>query len=96
MLPISADSSVSLALKAIYKPDYYYKKSGVIVTEIIPENQIQYDLLDTVDRDKHNRLMHVLDVLTDKFERSKVQVAVQGLSKEWILKSDLPPGIQPE
>ncbi|GGG18337.1 Y-family DNA polymerase [Pontibacter amylolyticus] len=93
-MPVATNSDIelihyaTLALRAIYKPNYYYKKSGVIVTEIIPDNQIQFDLLDTVDRDKHSKLMNVMDKLTDRFGRSKVQVAAQGTNKSWILKSD--------
>ncbi|MFD3003104.1 Y-family DNA polymerase [Pontibacter toksunensis] len=93
-MPVATNSDIelihyaTLALKAIYKPNYFYKKSGVIVTEIIPENHIQYDLLDTVDRDKHSRLMKVMDGLTDRFGRSKVMVAAQGVNKDWILRSD--------
>ncbi|MFD2247209.1 Y-family DNA polymerase [Pontibacter ruber] len=93
-MPVATNSDIelihyaTLALKAIFKPNYYYKKSGVIVTEIIPENQIQFDLLDTVDRDKHSSLMKVMDKLTDRFGRSMVQVAAQGLNKNWLLKSD--------
>ncbi|MBC5774340.1 Y-family DNA polymerase [Pontibacter sp. KCTC 32443] len=93
-MPVATNSDIELihyatiALKAIFKPHYWYKKSGVIVTEIVPEHQIQFDLLDTVDRDKHTSLMKVMDTLTDRFGRSKVQVAVQGIDKSWILKSD--------
>jgi DNA polymerase V len=93
-MPVATNSDIELihyailALKAIYREGYYYKKSGVIVTEIIPDNQIQYDLLDTVDREKHNKLMQVLDGLTDRFGRSKVKVAAQGIGESWGLKSD--------
>jgi DNA polymerase V len=93
-MPVATNSDIelihyaTLALKAIFKPHHWYKKSGVIVTEIVPEDQIQFDLLDTVDRSKHNRLMKVMDELIDRFGRSKVQVAAQGISKSWILKSD--------
>ncbi|NDK54781.1 Y-family DNA polymerase [Pontibacter fetidus] len=93
-MPVATNSDIelihyaTLSLKAIFKPHYWYKKSGVIVTEIVPETQIQFDLLDTVDRDKHNSLMKVMDGLTDRFGRSKVHVAAQGISKSWLLKSD--------
>jgi DNA polymerase V len=93
-MPVATNSDIELiyyakmALKAIFKPNYYYKKSGVIVTEIIPENHIQYDLMDTLDRAKHSRMMKVMDGLTDRFGRSKVMVAAQGTNKSWILKSD--------
>ena len=72
-MPVATNSDIELihyaniALKAIYRDGYWYKKSGVIVTEIVPENQIQLDLLDTMDRDKHAKLMGVIDDMTDRF-----------------------------
>ncbi|MBX0333424.1 Y-family DNA polymerase [Pontibacter sp. HSC-14F20] len=93
-LPVASNSDMelihyaSIALKEIYRDGYWYKKSGVIVSEIVPDSQIQLDLLDTVDRDKHARLMQVVDVLTDRFGRSKVRVATQGIDNSWQLRSE--------
>ncbi|WP_363322061.1 hypothetical protein [uncultured Pontibacter sp.] len=64
-LPVATNSDIelinyaSIALKEMYREGYWYKKSGVIVTEIVPENQIQLAILDTVDRCKHTKLMQV-------------------------------------
>ncbi|MFD3003513.1 Y-family DNA polymerase [Pontibacter toksunensis] len=94
-LPVASNSDIELihyaniALKAIYRDGYWYKKSGVVVTDIVPENQVQLDLLDTVDREKHAKLMEVIDGLTDKFGRGKVSVATQGVDKSWLLRSDM-------
>ncbi|PVY42838.1 uncharacterized protein DUF4113 [Pontibacter virosus] len=93
-MPVASNSDIelihyaSIALKEIYRDGYWYKKSGVIVSEIVPDNQVQLDLLDTVDRDKHARLMGVIDGLTDRFGRSKVRIATQGVDNTWMLKSD--------
>ncbi|GAB3812825.1 Y-family DNA polymerase [Pontibacter rugosus] len=93
-MPVATSSDMELtqyaiiALKAIYRDGYLYKKSGVYVTDIVPENQIQYDLLDKVNRDKHSKLMGVIDNLSDRFGRSKVRVATQGFKNTWQLKSD--------
>ncbi|WP_439882307.1 Y-family DNA polymerase [Pontibacter sp. MBLB2868] len=93
-MPVATNSDLelihytNLALKAIYKDGYFYKKSGVIVTEIIPENQVQLGLLDTVDRQKHRKLMSTLDGLTNRFGRSAVKVATQGVDGSWQLKSE--------
>ncbi|MCC9168644.1 Y-family DNA polymerase [Pontibacter harenae] len=93
-LPVATSSDIELihyadiALKAIYRDGYWYKKSGVIVTGIIPEDNIQLGLLDTVDREKHARLMGVIDGMTDRFGRGKVKVATQGLDNSWQLRSD--------
>ncbi|WP_162054741.1 Y-family DNA polymerase [Pontibacter pamirensis] len=94
-LPVATNSDIELihyaniALKAIYRDGYWYKKSGVIVTDVVPENQVQLDLLDTVNRKKHAKLMEVIDGLTDRFGRGKVSVATQGVDKAWLLRSDM-------
>ncbi|PSR53258.1 SOS mutagenesis and repair protein UmuC [Adhaeribacter arboris] len=94
VLPVATNSDMELikyadiALKSIYKPGYQYKKSGVILTEILPENQIQFDLLDTVDRVKHHKLMEVVDSLSGRFSRDIVKVATQGYNKSWHLRCE--------
>ncbi|SFH16523.1 Y-family DNA polymerase [Pontibacter chinhatensis] len=93
-LPVATNSDMELihyagiALKEIYREGYWFKKSGVIVTEIVPERQVQLNLLDTVDREKHGRLMEAVDGLTDRFGRGKVWVAAQGVDNSWQLKSE--------
>jgi DNA polymerase V len=93
-LPVATNSDIELikyaeiALKAIYKPGYQYKKSGVLLAEIIPENQIPYDLLDTIDRKKHHKLMDVIDGLSSRFNRDIVIVATQGNDKSWHLRCE--------
>jgi DNA polymerase V len=54
----------------------------------VPENQVQLGLLDTIDREKHARLMGIMDDLTDRFGRGKVRVATQGLYNTWQQRSD--------
>ncbi len=94
-MPVATNSDIelihyaSIALKAIYREGYWYKKSGVFVTDIVPENQVQLDLLDEVDRTKHRKLMAVMDQLTDRFGRERVKVAEQGTDKGWLLRSDM-------
>ncbi|SFH35360.1 DNA polymerase V [Pontibacter chinhatensis] len=62
-----------------YMAGYFYNKSVVVATEIAPENQIQFELLDMVDRIKHAKLMQIIDGLTERFGRGKVRVITQGL-----------------
>ncbi|SIT82462.1 Y-family DNA polymerase [Pontibacter indicus] len=78
----------NLALQALYRPGYRYKKSGVIVSELRPQNQVQTSLLDPVDRDKHQRLMQVLDKLNSTWGRDKVTCAAQGTTRPWQLKCE--------
>ncbi|WP_370583027.1 DUF4113 domain-containing protein [Pontibacter rufus] len=61
----------------------------MFVTDIVPDNQVQMALLDTVDREKHRKLMVAIDDLTDRFGRERVKVATQGVDNQWLLRSDM-------
>ncbi|MFD2245212.1 Y-family DNA polymerase [Pontibacter ruber] len=93
-LPTASNSTLellhyaNLALQALYREGYKYKKSGVIVSELRPQNQVQASLLDTVDRDKHQRLMQALDKLNSAWGRDKVTCAAQGTTRPWQLKCE--------
>lgn len=94
-LPVPTNSTMEItkyvldALKCIYRDGYQYKKAGVIITEITSDNGIQTNLFDTVDREKHNRLMNVVDNLNKGFTRNILNLAIQGQNKQWNLKRDL-------
>ncbi len=66
------------ALRRIFRPGYGYKKAGVILSEIASKTGIQADLFDPVNREKHARLMSVVDATNQTFGRNKVVVASQG------------------
>ncbi|MBF8965147.1 Y-family DNA polymerase [Pontibacter sp. FD36] len=93
-LPTATNSTLellhyaSIALQALYREGYRYKKSGVIVSELRPQNQVQTSLLDTVDRDKHQRLMQTLDKLNGALGRDTVTCAAQGTTRPWQLKCE--------
>ncbi|MDO6392072.1 Y-family DNA polymerase [Pontibacter sp. BT731] len=93
-LPVATNSTLemvqyaSLALRSIYREGYRYKKSGVIVSGICPANQVQGDLLDPVDREKHQHLMQALDKLNQKLGRDVLFCGSQGTGKEWKLKRE--------
>ncbi len=93
-LPTASNSTLellhyaNLALLALFREGYKYKKSGVIVSELRPQNQVQASLLDTIDRDKHQRLMQVLDKLNSNWGRDAVTCAAQGTTRPWQLKCE--------
>ncbi len=77
------------ALRRIFVKGYRYKKAGVIITEIVPEDGVQRDLFDKVNREKHTKLMKVVDTVNSGFNNSRIQLASQGTSREWKLKQEL-------
>jgi DNA polymerase V len=93
-LPVPTSSSIELAhyaieaLKRIYKPGYSYKKAGVIVSGISTNQHIQTSLFDTIDREKHNRLMAAMDKINNKYGRGTVKIAAQGAGRKWKLRQE--------
>ena len=70
-------------LKLIYIAGYKYKKAGVYITKIIPEEFIQPDLFGEFsisEHDKQSRLMHIIDALNRIYGRDTIFFAVQGLN----------------
>lgn len=78
-----------IALRTIYRTGYLFKKAGVIITEIVPDNAIQRNLFSTTDSEKQKRLMNVVDKLNEGFAKNKLSLAVQGTNKTWNLKQEL-------
>lgn len=66
------------ALDSIYMPDMEYKRAGVVLADIIPEEYSTADLFDPIDREKQKRLNEALDEIAKKNGREAVKVAVQG------------------
>ena len=76
-------------LEKIYRSDCTYKKAGVIVSDISPQQQQQLSLFDSLDRQKHQSIMTALDNINDKLGKDKVRLAVQGNnSRQWKMKQE--------
>lgn len=87
-LPIATSDSMELiqyarkAIQKIYKPNILYKRAGVILSRIQDGTAVQGDLFDTRNREKHNRLMKVMDNLQQKYGQNSVYIMSQGSKKE--------------
>ncbi|MFQ6608522.1 MAG: Y-family DNA polymerase [Fidelibacterota bacterium] len=75
-------------LEAIYRSGYKYKKAGVIVTGIVPENQVQQGLFDIMDREKDQRIAKAMDTINRSMGRDIVRYAVQGFDRKWKLRQE--------
>tara|TARA_Y100000385_G_scaffold210607_1_gene218550 strand:+ start:426 stop:1679 length:1254 start_codon:yes stop_codon:yes gene_type:complete len=75
-------------LEKIYRSYCTYKKAGVIVSDISPQQQQQLSLFDTLDRKKHQSIMTALDNINDKIGKDKVRLAVQGNGRQWKMKQE--------
>ena len=90
-LPYGSNSSITISkyavegLKKIYKKDVEYKKAGVIVMGLVPNNKTQLSLFEK-ENPKHQILMKTLDFITKKEGPSKVKLASQDLKRIWKMK----------
>ena len=92
-LPYPTNSSIEIAkfatdaLDRIFKPNFGYKKAGVIVMELTPERSKQKMLFANSDP-KHLELMAVIDQLNKAFGKQKVKLASQDLGRTWKMKQE--------
>lgn len=64
----------------MYRPGMKFKKSGVIVLDLVPQEQVQVALFNTRDRAKHTKAMEVLDKIKARFGREAITIAAQGIA----------------
>lgn len=93
-LPTASNSTPELihyaheGLKTIFRPGFNYKKAGIIVSGIVPSNQLQQSFFDTIDRTKHAKLMNVMDQLNSKIGRDHLRFAAQGFERRFRLRQE--------
>ena len=77
-------------LADIYVPNIMYKKSGVILTGIIPESPLQLHLFDpNTKRKERKNLMRVLDGINHRYGVKTLRLAVEGTSRQsWHVKCE--------
>ena len=76
------------ALESIYRYDCIYKKAGVIVGGIVPQEQTQLSLFDGLDREKRKSINIAVDKINTIMGNNKVKFAVQGNGKNWKLRQE--------
>lgn len=77
-LPSPTNSSVEIIkharmiLQKIYKTEFRYSKIGIVATELVPENAIQENIFQPIDKEKHQKLMTSIDEIQRKFGRKAI------------------------
>ena len=72
----------------IYKEGYNYLKCGVIVMDIVPEDQLQSSMFDRLDRTKNKTAMDAMDNVNRSLGKEVVRLSVQGFEKRYRLKAE--------
>ena len=91
-LPVATNSSreliqyAGIGFRKIFRPGYNYNKTGCLVMELVPENQVQFGIFDREDRERDKKLMKSLDTINRVFGKNTVRFAVQGYGNKWKLR----------
>jgi DNA polymerase V len=70
-------------------PGYRYIKAGVMLTDFVPDSQLQLKLFagspsaQLADQERKQKLMAAVDQLNSKLGRESVKLGATGLSREW-------------
>lgn len=78
-------------MRKIFKYGYAYKKCGVMLMELVPEDSVLVDLfaqIDLPDTARSKVLMATLDEINAKMGRGTVRSAGEGMQKSWAMRSD--------
>ena len=76
-------------LGSIYKEGLIYTKSGVIVGDTVPADQVQLSLFySEQDKEKRKNLYKSVDFINQSMGRGKIQLLGQGIAKKWKLKQE--------
>jgi DNA polymerase V len=92
-LPFATQSALTLSqtaikmLKNVFENDEVYNKAGIILTEIIPQEQKQFHLFEE-ENPKHEKLMKVMDNIRKKTGERKIRLGNQDLNKTWKMKQN--------
>jgi DNA polymerase V len=91
--PYPTNSSIDLVKSAIqgfnriYKKGFQYKKAGVIVMGLTPENNRQLALFNQ-ENPKHRKLMLQIDQLNKSLGNQKIKFACQDLQRTWKMRQE--------
>src|SRR5574343_1599435 len=76
-------------LRKIYRPGFGYHKAGITLMNLVPKAHQQFSLFAKAGGAgdiKSERLMGALDNINQKFGRSTVRVAAEGIEKSWKMR----------
>lgn len=68
---------------AIYRKGFRYKKSGIVLNGLVPEDEVQGELFDKVDRSRAFKLMAALDGVNSRYGRDSLGFAAGHVKQDW-------------
>ncbi len=74
-------------VKKLYRQGQEFKKSGLMLTGLVNEDNIQENFFNTVSRSRSKKLMKTIDRINRDFPFSQLRFAAQGTDQLWQMKA---------
>ena len=84
---LTISSAAVAAVKTIFKSGIKYKRAGVIVAGLVPNDNFQLNLF-SYENPKHKPLMSAIDGLNKKFKADKIKLGNQDLKRTWKMRQE--------
>lgn len=75
-------------MRAIWQPGYNYLKTGIRATGIIPAGEVQYNLFNSYDNTRQQKLSCLIDDINARYGRGSLRIAAEGYDKTWVMKQE--------
>jgi len=75
------------AVKTIFRKGIRYKKAGVVISGLVPNDNFQLNLF-SHENPKHKPLMSAIDGLNKKYKADKIKLANQDLKRTWKMRQE--------
>jgi DNA polymerase V len=78
-------------LEKIFREGYFYQKAGVMLTNLLPQGNLQLSLFekgeDTLEKvGRQRQLMQAVDDINKRFGKDTVIVGATGLKRDWKMR----------
>ncbi len=89
-LPYSSSSTAPLlqialsGLTSIYDPSVIYKKTGILIQELLPEGHLAQDLFTPEENPRQQQLSQLMDQVNAKFGRDQLFPGSMGIARDWL------------
>ncbi|MDO6434190.1 Y-family DNA polymerase [Flavitalea sp. BT771] len=73
----------------LYEPGKEYKKAGIMLSSLVPDDSIQGNLFAPHAENEHRNLMHAVDNINFSMRDDSVKFGSSGMNKHWKMRQEL-------
>ena len=73
----------------LYKKGSKYLKAGVILSDIVPDDKIQFNLFEKPSNDTEKKLMKMIDNVNFSMRNDVLKFASSGMKRDWKMRQEL-------